>query len=365
MAKRYLSAIDLVKNELQNARVQNLASAPAAPVQGQIYYDTTVNSLMVWDASAWRTYDPLRITDGTLPIAKLDTNPLARANHTGTQLASTISDLASTVQAYRLDQFAAPTASVSANNQRITNLGAPTAGSNDAVRMVDLENAVNGAAAGIDSKPSVRVVAVANVTLSGLQTIDGVTLVNNDRVLLTAQTTASQNGVYVASSGAWTRATDADATGEITPGAFWFVEEGTTYSRTQWRCNNQGAITLGSTNITIIQFGASSSYTNGNGLSLIGNVFAVVAGTGITVGANVAIDTTVVARKFAQTIGDGSATQYTVTHNFNNQDVIVSVREIATNDKVEVDIRNNGVNTVLITFASAPASNAYRVTVIG
>lgn len=78
-----------------------------------------------------------------------------------------------------------------------------------------------------------------------------------------------------------------------------------------------------------------------------------------------AIDTSVVARKAAATIGDGSTTSYTVTHNLNNQDVVTQVREIATNKLVEVDVTNNGVNTVVIDFAVAPASNTYRVVVIG
>jgi hypothetical protein len=106
--------------------------------------------------------------------------------------------------------------------------------------------------------------------------------------------------------------------------------------------------------------------TAGNGLQPTGNTWAVKPTTGVVVTASgVGVDTAVVVRKFAQTIGDGSATSYTVTHNLNNQDVITQVREVATNNVVEVDIQNNGVNTVVIAFASAPASNAYRVVVQG
>lgn len=272
MSKKILTNYNFNKNEVQNARIQNLASAPASPVEGQIYQDTTTHATYIWNGTAWRPCDASKLTDGSIAISALATNPLARANHTGTQTASTISDLATTVQGYRLDQFAAPTAAVSMNSQKITNLAAPTAGSNDAARIVDVETAVQSAAAGIDSKASVRAVATANVALTGLQTIDGITLVATDRVLLTGQTTASQNGVYVVAPGAWTRALDADANGEITPGAFWFVEEGTTYGKTQWRCNNTGAITVGTTSITIVQFGAANSYTAGNGLTLTGSV---------------------------------------------------------------------------------------------
>lgn len=367
MSKKYLTNIDLTKNELQNARIHNLASAPASPVKGQLYFDTTTNAEYVWNGTAWRPTDASKLTDGSIPITGLATNPLSRSNHTGTQIASTISDFDNQVRTTRLDQMAAPTTSVPMNNQKITGLGTPTAGSTDAARIIDVETAVQSAAAGIDSKPSVRLITITNVaTLSGLPTIDGITAVSGDRVLLTGQTTQSQNGPYVVAAGAWSRAVDADQTGEITPGAFWMVEEGTSYAKTQWRCNNSGAISIGSTAITIVQFGAANMYTAGNGLTLTGTDFAVGAGTGIAVGADtVSVDTAVVTRKYAATIGDASSTSITVTHNLNNQDAMTQVREIATNNVIECDIQNNGVNTVVLAFTVAPALNSLRVVVQG
>ena len=361
-AKKILVPYDFNKLETQNMRTHNLAAAPSSPGLGQRYYNTADNTEYYWNG-AWIPTDAQKRTG--IPLSNLATDPLARANHTGTQLAATISDLATTVKAYRHDEFAAPTAAVSWGNQKITNLADPTA-AQDAATKNYVDTQIQSAAAGIDCKASVRVVANTNITLSGTQTIDGISVIAGDRVLVRGQTTASQNGVYVCAAGAWTRATDADATGEITPGAFWFVEEGTTYGKTQWRCENTGSITLGTTSITINQFGAASAYIAGNGLTLAGNTFGVGAGTGITVTADaVAIDPSVVARKYAATVGDGSATSITVTHNLNNQDVVTQVRELATNKLVEVDVTNNGVNTVVIDFAVAPASNTYRVVVIG
>jgi hypothetical protein len=361
---KYLVNLDLNKNELQNARLHVLASAPGSPATGQTYYNSTTNVAYVWNGTGWRPMDAAAATD--IPNSALTTNPLARANHTGTQAASTISDLATVVKAYRLDEFAVPTASVSMNSQKITNLAAPTAGTNDAARIVDVENAVQSAAAGIDAKPSVRAATTANITLSGTQTIDGVSLIAGDRVLVKDQSTASANGVYVVAAGAWSRATDADANSEITPGAFWYVEEGTTNQKTQWRLENTGAIVVGTTSLTINQFGAANNYTAGNGLTLTVNDFAVGAGTGISVAADsVAIDTSVVPRKYAVTFGDGAQTSFTITHNLNNQDAIVSVRDVATNQVVVCDVQNNGANTVILSFAAIVASNALRATVIG
>lgn len=368
MAKKYLVAIDLNKNELLQARLQNLASAPSSPVVGQIYFDTTDVCAKIWNGTAWIAADPADVPNGHIPLAKLASDPLARANHTGTQLASTISNFDTQVRTNRLDQMAAPTAAVAMNSQKLTGLGAPTAGSTDAARMVDVENAVQGAAAGIDSKASVRMVAVTNIaSLTGLTAIDGVTPVAGDRILLTAQTTGSANGVYVASAGAWTRAADADTSPELTPGAFWFVEEGTTYNKTQWRCSNTGAIVLGTTSITITQFGAAQTFVAGNGLTLTGDTFAVGAGTGISVAADaVSIDPTVVARKYTTTVGDGSASSFTITHNLNTQFVQTMVFEVATNAAVECDVTNPTVNTTTVTVVgSAPAAGSLRVSCVG
>ena len=93
----------------------------------------------------------------------------------------------------------------------------------------------------IDYKQAVRAVTTSNVTLAGgaPATVDGVTLVLNDRVLVTAQGTGSQNGIYyvttvgTGSNGTWTRSTDTDVTGELLSGTIVMVTEGTTYADTQ------------------------------------------------------------------------------------------------------------------------------------
>jgi len=364
---KVLSNLDLAQGELQNAVLANLASAPSSPKKGQLYFNTTSNIVMGWNGSSWRPFDAAGLTDGSIPNSALTTNPLDRGNHTGTQIAATISDLASTVQAYRLSQFTAPNAAVSFGSQRITNLADPT-GAQDAATKNYVDGAVQSAAAGIDSKPSVRVVATSNITLSGTQTIDGVTLVAGDRVLPTAQTTASQNGPYVVAAGAWSRATDADQNGEITPGAFWYVEEGTTGAGTQWRCANTGTITIGTTSITINQFGATSGVTAGNGINVAGTTVSVkpVSGGRITVAAGGVDVSSVVPSKFAATItGNASATAFTVTHNLGTTDIICQVWD-ASGNLVAVDTVATSTTVATINFATAPGSGVtYRVVVIG
>lgn len=362
---KLLNNLDLTRNQLLNVVVQNLAAAPATPPAGMFYYDTALGTLRGYNGTAWVNLDAAKATN--IPLSALATDPLARANHTGTQTAATISDLATVVKAYKLSDFAAPTAAVAMNSQKITGLADPTA-AQDAATKNYVDTQVQSAAAGIDAKPSVRAATTANITLSGTQTIDGVTLAAGDRVLVKNQTTASANGVYVVAAGAWTRATDADGAGELTPGAFWFVEEGTTQGKTQWRIENTGAITIGTTPITINQFGAAVGYTAGNGIDITGNAISVrpVAGGGVNVAAGgVSVDTAVVARKFGQLIGDGAATSYVVTHNLGNQRPHVDIWEVASNAQVFVDVVATTANAVTVTFATAPAANAYYVTVTG
>jgi hypothetical protein len=360
---KFLNNLDLTKNILLNGVLHPLASAPASPNVGQMYYDTTALQPLFWNGSAFTN----KATDSALLNGQNAAFYLARGNHTGTQAASTISDLATTVQAYRLDQFTAPNAAVSLNSQRLTNVADPSS-AQDAATMGWVQTQVASAAAGIDSKPSVRVVANANITLSGAQTIDGVSVIAGDRVLARGQSTASQNGVYVCAAGAWARAVDADATGEITPGAFWFVEEGTTYGKTQWRSENTGTITLGSTSITINQFGAAASYTASLGVQLVGNDIRaeVIASKGILASpTGLELDTAVAVRKFSANVGNGSLTSIAVTHSLGTKDVTIGVREVSTDAGVLVDWVATDTNTVTLTFAVAPASNAYRVTVHG
>jgi hypothetical protein len=104
-------------------------------------------------------------------------------------------------------------------------------------------------AADLAIKEPCRVATTANITLSGLQTVDGVTVANGDRVLVRAQTTASQNGIYVAASGAWARATDFDGGGEVAGGTEVFVTSGTLFAVSTWRVTGSGPITIGTSNI--------------------------------------------------------------------------------------------------------------------
>jgi len=114
-----------------------------------------------------------------------------------------------------------------------------------------VDGAVSSLASGAFKAP-VRAATTANITLSGTQTIDGIALVADDRVLVKNQTTASGNGIYLVKVGAWVRATDFDAWSEIF-GTSVIVDQGSTQADTVWICTANAGGTLGSTSITFAQ----------------------------------------------------------------------------------------------------------------
>ncbi|WP_371370004.1 phage tail protein [Pseudomonas sp. QL9] len=112
-----------------------------------------------------------------------------------------------------------------------------------------VDSAIVSAMNKLDQKQSVRTATTANITLSGLQTLDGVALVAGDRVLVKNQTNAPDNGIYVAATGAWKRAGDADESVEVTPGLTVTVEEGTAQADSIWQLTSNGVIVLGTTSL--------------------------------------------------------------------------------------------------------------------
>ena len=188
------------------------------------------------------------------------------------------------------------TGSVDVANKRITSVAEPTQSSDAATK-----NYVDAVKTGLDVKDSVIVTTTGNLTAtysngtsgvgatltnSGTQaaiTIDSRVLVVGERVLVKDQTTALQNGFYkVTTVGTasvnWvlTRTVDADEDSEITPGAFTFVEEGTVGGNNGYVCTNVGAITVGTTAITFVQFSGAGSVIAGDGLTKTGNTLNAV-----------------------------------------------------------------------------------------
>lgn len=161
---------------------------------------------------------------------------------------------------------------------------APTAGAGTNTTQIAttafVATAVDAAKQGLSIKQSCRTATTANITLSGLQTIDGVTVVAGDRVLVKDQSTGSANGIYVAASGAWSRASDFDAGADVVEGAFTFVEEGTANGDSGWVLVTDGTITIGTTALAFTQFSGAGQITAGDGLTKTGNTINAVGTAG-------------------------------------------------------------------------------------
>ena len=250
-------------------------------------------------------------------------------------------------------------------SQKIVSLADPSANTDAANKQY-----VDNVARGLQWKAPVRAASTTTVTTAPGATVDGVALAANDRVLLKDQSTASQNGLWVwnGAAVAMTRTADADATGELAPGTAVSVTEGTVNGDKVWMITSDATITVGTTGQTWGQLGGGTTYTAGNGIAIAAGVVSAVAAAsgGVQVVAGgIQLDASIAARKFSANVGNGAATAIAVMHNLATQDVAVTVREVSSQAGVLVDWVATDVNTVTLTFAVAPASNAYRVSVVG
>jgi hypothetical protein len=298
----------------------------------------------------------------------------------------------------RLDQIAAPTASVSMGTQRITSL-APSVAGTDAVNRNELDAARQGYAG---AKEPVRVAATTNVTIATPgASIDGINMVAGDRFLATAQTTALENGIYVwnGSASPATRATDADAAGEVKDGTTVAVAEGTkqgtVYIQTASVANNAPGSTVAQ---VWTQFSTQATYTGtADRITVTGttvDIASTYAGqTSITtvgtIGSGTWNGTTITIAKGGTgatdaatargNLGAGQAgyrslitsalvagTPLTITHNLNTDNCIAQVRDATTGEYIGLDIIDAPAtpNTLTVTSGVAFAANALDIVVI-
>ena len=219
------------------------------------------------------------ISDFTTAVQTILTNQIS----SNLIFAADISDFNSAAEAITLDKFAAPVASLNLNSQNITNLADPI-NPQDAVTKAYADSVSQG----LEVKGSVRVATTGNITLSGLQTIDGISLNEGDRVLVKDQTTKKYNGLYVASASSWSRTTDANTSTKVNAGLFTFVEEGTLNSGYGYVLTTSNPITLGTTALTFTQFSGTGEIITGNGLTKTASSISVITNnsSNITVGSS-------------------------------------------------------------------------------
>lgn len=247
---------------------------------------------------------------------------------------------------------------------RILNLPAP-ASDNEPARLVDLTTYVHG----LHWKDDARVASQVDITLSAPgATIDGITMALNDRVLVYNQSAAAQNGIYVwnGAAVAMTRSPDADTYNEL-EAAVISVTEGTNAGGTFKQTGINGTIDVTAVTFTNFLTGSPVASETVQGIARVATQTDTNTGTvddefitplKLTNWSKRTLMTT-------QLIGDGVATQYTVTHNFNTRNVIIRVyRNSGTYDTVNCGDATPTVNTVQLNFTTVPTTNQFVVCII-
>ena len=287
MAQKFVTNLNLNQNQLINGKFEVLASDPSVDnFEGRLIYNSTEKTIKVYTGSAWR-----KMLHGITSTGdQSEALTISEANGAVTiqpNLATASFDgVMSAADKAKLD---ASTATETANTLVLRDgNGRFKAATPNADLDVANKGYVDAARTGLDVKASVKVATTAAITIaSGLEAgdvIDGYTLVAGDRVLVKNQSTASENGIYIASvSGAPSRATDADNNAEVTPGMFTFVENGTTNADSGWVLITDGDITVGTTGLAFSLFSVAGNILAGDGLSKTGDVLNVNTGVGIEI----------------------------------------------------------------------------------
>ncbi len=380
---RYGSAQDFMQIPVKQFLPEKSATPPANPVSGQLWTDTSVTPNVVrwYNGSTWIEADGTSIPTGYITdslisptagiaLSKLAANPLARSNHTGTQTASTISDFDAQVRTSRLDQFAVPTTNVDVNGVRLMNVATPI-GAADAVN----KNYVDNARAGLSVKDPVRVAVASNVNLASPgAALDGVTMTAGDRFLASAQSTGTQNGIYLWNGAATpaTRPSDADGAGEVFDGSMIAVAEGS-YAGYQFiqTASASGAPGSWTQNWIVFQTGGQT-YVAGNGLTLTGTTFALSApvsiangGTGATTAAAARTALGALGKFAANNVAYTAGVGYDVVHGLGSQDITVAIRTLTDQRVMDLDWAAKDANTITVYPDISFTAGALRIVVIG
>jgi hypothetical protein len=400
MARLFVTDINLNKNELQNARIQGLASSPSSPVTGQIYYDTSTNTMYYYNGltspnGPWVAMNASQeviqdtigasVSGGTgLTATYVDSTGITTIDLDNTAVTAGSYGSGTEIATFTVDAQGRLTAAGTASIATNLSIAADT-GTTDTVSLLTDTLTISGGE-GIDtavtnntitisgedattSNKGIASFADADFTVTtGAVTIKNVNLTSQTTGDYVATVTGTANEIEITGSGTEGRAAviglpnDVIITNNLSVGGNLNVT-GTINSVNTTQVNivdNKINLNTDFTGTPTADAGIRVERGDGADVEILWNETNdnwTLTNNGTNYHA--------ITRKFTATVGDGSLTQIPVTHNLGSRTVVVNVYDSATYDTVECDVVRTSTTVVTLGFTVAPASGAYTVVIVG